>query len=104
MLGHDRDVVGELEALVVLHPHRERLLGQLMVALYRCGRQTDALAAYRKGQQTLDQELGLEPGPELRALEQRILTHDPALETPVTTAPGRSSTERARGVPDADGC
>ena len=55
MLGHDREVVGELEALVTLHPHRERLLGQLMVALYRCGRQTDALAAYRKGQRTLDQ-------------------------------------------------
>jgi YVTN family beta-propeller protein len=98
MLGHDREVVGELEALVALHPHRERLLGQLMLALYRCGRQTDALAAYRKGHQTLDHELGLEPGPELRALEQRILTHDPALETPVTTAPGRSSTERARGA------
>ena len=99
MLGHERDVVGELEALVALHPHRERLLGQLMVALYRCGRQTDALAAYRKGQQALDDELGLEPGPELRALEQRILTHDPTLETPVTTAPGRSSTERARRAP-----
>ena len=50
MLGHDRDLVGELEALVAVHPHRERLLGQLMLALYRCGRQTDALAAYRKGQ------------------------------------------------------
>ncbi len=98
MLGHDRDVVGELEALVDVHPHRERLLGQLMLALYRCGRQADALAAYRQGRETLNHELGLEPGPELRALEQRILTHDPTLETQVTTALRRSSTERARGA------
>ena len=63
-----------------------------MLALYRCGRQTDALAAYRKGRNALDDELGLEPGPELRALEQRILTHDPALETPATTAPAREPT------------
>ena len=98
MLGHERDVVGELEALVALHPHRERLLGQLMVALYRCGRQTDALAAYRKGQQALDDELGLEPGPELRALERRILTHDPTLETPATAIAGRKPAEPARGA------
>jgi YVTN family beta-propeller protein len=96
MLGRDRDLVGGLEALVALHPHRERLLGQLMLALYRCGRQSDALAAYRRGRDALNDELGLEPGHELRALEQRILTHDPALETPATTAPGRRPTERAR--------
>ena len=96
MLGHERDLVGELEALVAVHPHRERLLGQLMLALYRCGRQTDALAAYRKGRDALSDELGLEPGPELRALEQRILTHDPALETPTPTPPGRTPTERGR--------
>ena len=63
LLGRDRDVIGELEGLVALHPHRERLLGQLMLALYRCGRQTDALAAYRRGRDALDDELGLEPGP-----------------------------------------
>jgi len=92
MLGHDRDVIGELEGLVALHPHRERLLGQLMLALYRCGRQTDALATYRKGQQALNDELGLEPGPELRALEQRILTHDTTLDGPKVPArePGRA--------------
>jgi YVTN family beta-propeller protein len=98
MLGHDRDVVGELEGLVALHPHRERLLRQLMLALYRCGRQADALDVYRRGRQALNDELGLEPPPQLRELEQRILTHDPALETPATTAPGRRPTERARGA------
>jgi YVTN family beta-propeller protein len=103
MLGHDRDVIGELEALVALHPHRERLLGQLMLALYRCGRQTDALAAYRRGRDALNDELGLEPGPELRELEQRILTHDPALEGPATRAPAREPPGRARDAPAARG-
>ena len=78
-LGLHRDLVAELEGLVRLHPHRERLLGQLMLALYRSGRQADALDVYRRGRQGLGDELGLAPGPELRALEQRILTQDPAL-------------------------
>ena len=86
MLGDHRGVVGELEVLVGEHPHRERLLGQLMLALYRAGRQADALAAYRRGRESLGEELGLEPGPELRALEQRILTHDPGLDAPAPTA------------------
>ncbi|MDT4919552.1 MAG: hypothetical protein QOI15_454, partial [Pseudonocardiales bacterium] len=86
-LGRDRDLVGELEALVAENPHRERLLGQLMLALYRGGRQADALAAFRRGRDALDETLGLEPGPELRALEQRILTHDEALGTPARSAP-----------------
>jgi DNA-binding SARP family transcriptional activator len=94
MLGHDRDVVGELEVLVGRHPHRERLLGQLMLALYRCSRQADALAAYRAGHQALGDELGLEPGPELRALEQRILTHDPALNSPTPTPKARRAPAR----------
>jgi YVTN family beta-propeller protein len=81
-LGRHRAVVGELEALVGLHPNSERLLGQLMLALYRSGRQVDALDAYRRGHRALRDELGLEPGPELRALEQRILTQDAALAPP----------------------
>jgi YVTN family beta-propeller protein len=93
MLGHGRDVVGELEILVGRHPHRERLLGQLMIALYRCGRQADALAAYRAGHQALSDELGLEPGPELRALEQRILVHDPDLNVPTPSAAAPQPTE-----------
>jgi YVTN family beta-propeller protein len=96
-LGDHRTLVGELEGLVRLHPYRERLRGQLMLALYRNGRQADALDTYRRGRQALSHDLGLEPGPELRALEQRILIHDTALETPTATAPGRRSTERARG-------
>ena len=97
MLGHDRDVVGELEVLVGCHPHRERLLGQLMLALYRCGRQADALAVYRKSREALGDELGLEPGPELRALEQRILTHDPALAAAPQSAERAPGTRAARG-------
>ena len=74
VLGQHRGVVGELETLVGLHPHRERLLGQLMLGLYRSGRHADALDLYRRGRRALADELGLEPGAELRALEQRILT------------------------------
>jgi YVTN family beta-propeller protein len=89
MRGHHRSLVGELESLVALRPHRERLRGQLMLALYRSGRQAEALEVYRRGRQALDDELGLEPGPELRALEQRILNHDTTLDVP-TAAPERS--------------
>lgn len=86
--GDHRGLVGELESLVALRPHRERLRGQLMLALYRSARQAEALEVYRRGRQALDDELGLEPGPELRALEQRILNHDATLDLP-TAAPER---------------
>jgi len=75
---HDR-LVGELRELVERHPLRERLRGQLMATLYRCGRQADALEAYREGRRALLEELGIEPGPGLRELEQAILRQDPAL-------------------------
>jgi predicted ATPase/DNA-binding SARP family transcriptional activator len=78
-LGQHRRVVGELEALMVEHPTRERLVGQLMVALYRCGRQRDALEIYQQARARLAAELGLEPGPALRALQIQILEHDRAL-------------------------
>lgn len=84
-LGAGAELVGELERLVHEHPFRERLLGQLMLSLYRAGRQADALAAYQAGRRSLAGELGLEPGPELRELERRILAHDPAL-VPVAKA------------------
>ena len=75
-LGRHGELVGELEALVAEHPLRESLRGQLMLALYRSGRQADALEAYIETRRALRDELGLEPGPELRRLEQEILRHD----------------------------
>ena len=77
--GRQAAVIGELAAAVRAHPLRERLAGQLMLALYRSGRQADALAAYRETRTTLVEELGLEPGDELKELERRILAHDPGL-------------------------
>jgi DNA-binding SARP family transcriptional activator len=69
-------MIGELTALVRRNPLRERLHGSLMIALYRAGRQADALGAYRAARATLVEELGIEPGPELRRIEQRILAGD----------------------------
>jgi YVTN family beta-propeller protein len=81
-LGEHARVVSELEALVVEHPLRERLHGQLMLALYRCGRQADALEVYAQARARLVDELGIEPGPELQALQRGILEQDPALAPP----------------------
>src|SRR5947209_6068562 len=81
-LGRHAELVPELESLVREHPHRERLREQLMLALYRSGRQADALAAFRTARQTLVDELGLEPGRPLRELEREILAHDPRLDAP----------------------
>jgi DNA-binding SARP family transcriptional activator/streptogramin lyase len=81
-LGRHEEVVPELESLVGQHPLRERLRAQLMLALYRCGRQAEALAVYRDARRTLVEELGLEPARELQALEQSILTHDRDLQAP----------------------
>jgi YVTN family beta-propeller protein len=80
--GRDAELVPELEQLIVRHPLRERPYGQLMLALYRSGRQADALDAYRRARKTLNQELGLEPSPQLRDLERKILKQDPELATP----------------------
>jgi DNA-binding SARP family transcriptional activator/tetratricopeptide (TPR) repeat protein len=84
--GHG-DLTGELEALVREHPLRERLRGQLMLALYRSGRQAEALAAYQDARRTLVEELGIEPGRELRELQQAILNQDPALDLVVARQP-----------------
>jgi len=84
--GCHAELVGELEALVSEHPLRERLRGQLMLALYRSGRQAEALDAYREAHRDLSDGLGLEPGKELRRLEQAILRQDPALDVPNETA------------------
>ena len=81
LLGRDAELVAELERLVATHPLRERLACSLVKALYRSGRQADALDAQREARARLD-ELGIEPGPELRRLEQEILTHDSSLAAP----------------------
>ncbi len=84
-LGRDRDVVGELQALVAEHPHRERLTGALMLALYRSGRQADALAAYQSLRSELGESLGIEPSKELVDLEGRILLQDESLSIEAPT-------------------
>jgi class 3 adenylate cyclase/DNA-binding SARP family transcriptional activator len=78
--GRHRDAVADLEALVVANPLRERLWAHLMLALYRCGRQPEALRAYQELRRHLGEELWLEPSPELAALEQAIVARSPALE------------------------
>jgi predicted ATPase/DNA-binding SARP family transcriptional activator len=79
-LGRHAAVVAELEALASEHPYRERFFAQLMLALYRSGRQADALDAYRRARHALVEDLGLDPGRELQRLEAAILAHDPALD------------------------
>src|SRR5262249_50486038 len=81
-LGRHAELVPELEGLVREQPLRERLRGELMLALYRCGRQADALDVYRSGRRLLDEKLGLEPDEELQRLEKAILNHDPSLDSP----------------------
>jgi predicted ATPase/DNA-binding SARP family transcriptional activator/Tfp pilus assembly protein PilF len=88
--GRHAELVGELEALVADHPLRERLRRQLVLALYRAGRQAEALEAYRAARELLNEELGLEPTPALRELEQAILTHDADLGAPAAPGPSLS--------------
>ena len=75
-------MVGRLEALIAEEPLRERLHAQRMLALYRAGRQSEALEAYRQAHRTLIEQIGVEPGPELRRLQEQILAQDPALDAP----------------------
>src|SRR3954451_11923136 len=85
--GADASLVSELRQLVAEHPERERLAGQLMLALYRSGRQTEALAAYRHARAVLVDRVGIEPGSELRQLHQAILRQDAALDAPRAPVP-----------------
>ena len=101
-LGHHSELVGELEALIGEHPYRERLRAQLMLALYRCERQADALQAYQDARRTLVEELGIEPGERLRELERAVLAQDPALAAPAARpgvgAGGRDGGDLPTGV------
>ncbi len=85
-LGRHADLLGELRSLAAAHPQRERLQGQAMLTLYLCERQTEALELYAAARTRLHDELGLEPGTELRELQRRILKHDPGLALPTRTA------------------
>ena len=118
-LGRHDALTAELEQLAAGHPLRERLHGQLMLALYRCGRQGDALAAYRRVRDLLAGELGIDPGEPLRRLHGSVLAHDPALDwhtgsqaegqhagagTPVTSpAPRRPGLPSVSGSRELDG-
>src|SRR6202011_3888560 len=82
--GRAAEIIGELEAAVAEAPLRERRWGQLMLALYRAGRQGDALAAYQRARALLADEVGVDPGPDLRRLEAAIVAQDAALEMPVS--------------------
>jgi len=87
-LGRHDELVGELEALVAEQPHRERLRGYLMTALYRSGRQAEALDAYRDARRALVDELGIEPSTALQELEGAILRQEPTLDLPATAPAG----------------
>jgi len=89
--GRPHDVAAEAAALVQAHPLDERLWGQLLVAHYRSGRQADALRAYERARRTFRDEIGIEPSPRLRALEEAVLRQDPSLDPPAP-APAPAST------------
>jgi len=106
--GRHAQAIGELEALIAAHPLREQLHARRMLALYRCGRQAEALEAYRQARAVLVDEVGVEPGAELRRLQDAILAQDPALDgasgqrpTQSTPPPARPPPYRRRGVPPA---
>lgn len=88
-LGRDVELVGELEGLVAAYPFRERAPGQLMIALYRCGRRVDAMAVFRSARARLVDELGVEPGPELRGLHDAVLGDEAWLRPPAAPEPRR---------------
>ncbi len=104
--GRHRDLIAELETLTAAHPLRERFWSQRMLALYRAGRQADALRAYRELRDILVAELAIEPGPELRELHARILRQDPALDGPAAGPGGCRSPDavpQTRYVQTGDG-
>lgn len=95
-LGDHRDLLDELTGLVAEHPHRERLVRQLMLALYRSGRQSEALVVYRRTREWLAEELGLDPGEDLRRLELAILRGDPGMARPPTPADTKQTSARSQ--------
>ena len=104
-VGRHDQLVGELQQLVADNPIRERLAGQLMLVLYRCGRQSEALEAYGQARRTLVSEVGVEPGPELRRLQDAILRQDVSLEprAPVADLPAELDPATAPPLVGRDG-
>jgi DNA-binding SARP family transcriptional activator len=101
VVGRHAELVGELEALIPKHPLRERLRAQLMLALYRSGRQAEALEAYQEARRALVDELGIDPSQSLQELEKAILRQDPALEpTPAAPASAARAAEPAPRAPE----
>jgi DNA-binding SARP family transcriptional activator len=98
-LGRHREAAEELGRLAAEYPLREQLAGQLMVALYRCGRRGEALAVFDRTRRALAEELGLDPGPDLAETQRRVLADDPTLAVPAMPGPGQGSPGRE---PDAD--
>jgi DNA-binding SARP family transcriptional activator len=99
-LGRHAEIVGELRRLVESNPHHERFAAQLMLALYRSGRQAEALAAYERTRRALIDDLGIRPGPELQRLSGQIVRHEPelAVAVPVATPPAQPVPARRRGL------
>jgi predicted ATPase/DNA-binding SARP family transcriptional activator len=98
-LGRHAEVVPQLERLVVDHPLRERMRAQLMLALYRAGRQADALQAFQEARARLVAELGIDPAPELQRLERQILNHDPVLAPPRVLSRDRNLASARANLP-----
>ena len=103
-LGRNADVVAEAQALCAAHPLHEQFWVHLATGLYRCGRQADALAALRRVRAVLAEEIGADPGAELRTLEQRVLRQDPTLANPTLRATAAAAEEQivqaAHGQPE----
>jgi DNA-binding SARP family transcriptional activator len=99
--GREQDMVGELGMLIAEHPLRERFRAQLMLALYRAGRQAEALEVYQQARSLLAEELGIDPAPALQGLHRAVLTHDPSLERRPSQAPASISPARATSAPPA---
>lgn len=97
-LGRHRELLPELEPLLAQHPLSEGLRATVMVALYRSGRQADALRVYREGRRWLAEELGIDPGVELQQLERQVLAQDPALDAPPPVQPSPQARQERRVV------